>query len=1097
MSGSEQHWTELWQAAAKDAALAPFVAGGALLLCAEDGTLLHADAAGKALLRGESEPALPAMVAQRLRVLAAGAATPGTLRLERLRFGSALQGLTTCACKLVEGPAGRAIALAINAAELRRAGVRLPVQDAPAPATEQQAALPLPALAVAEEPPAQQARPANLRFLWQSDRSGRFTSVSPDFARLAGTEPAQALPGRSWSELIGQEVIDGDGQLSARLAGDATWSGYPVLWRVGPQEAARVELSGFPLFDAERAPNGFRGFGLVRRPENEPLPAAEAPAAAADLDEAANAAQPALAAAAIADLARGSQTAAVAAVPAAPVIAALAPSHEAAPVATDDAAALADSADATAPDLATAPVETAPGQPEAPVADEPEAETETATETVTAPEAAAVDEATDIAEDGADEADGESIAAATMPAREAEEPVAEAPVAEQRATPAPVAGTTSEPQPDEDTAEQVRAARNDATAQSAHTAQSDDAAEAGLPDTNVVQLRNGQFAAIRPVLEPSKANLSKAERNAFREIAKALGARIAGEDEAAPRLPPATPLTLQDERETAQPAAEQPAAPASQVTDPAQVAEPAMEPAEPRARMPNAHAEILDRLPVAVLVNRDDVPLYANRTLLDLLDYADVDDLAACGGVGQLFRGPVGADESTMMLVDRKGGVIAVEGRLSTVSWQGEPATLMAFRNRLPGGELEELTAEEAEERELAAEFAAEEEEAAQRVRSLRLEGEGFQARIAEMSAMLDTATDGVVTVDGRGRILSLNKSAEALFGYDQREVTGELFTLLFAPESHSPALDYLDGLIGGGVASLMNDGREIVGRVRQGGRIPLFMTMGRIAEAPDSKFCAVLRDITAWKKTEGELIEARKIAEKASAQKSDVLAKISHEIRTPLNAIIGFAEVMSEERFGPIENERYKEYLHDIHQSGGYVISLVNDLLDLAKIEAGKLELDFVSVSLNDIALSAVNLLQPEAQRGRVVLRSGLAPKLPPVVADERSLRQIVLNLLSNAVKFTDAGGQVIVSTALGDQGEAILRVRDTGVGMDDSEIALALEPFRRVPTTRKAGGTGLGLPLTKALVEANRAALSITSVKKEGTLVEVTFPPQRVLAG
>ncbi len=604
---------------------------------------------------------------------------------------------------------------------------------------------------------------------------------------------------------------------------------------------------------------------------------------------------------------------------------------------------------------------------------------------------------------------------------------------------------------------------------------------------NVVPLRNGQLAGVRPVLEPSKTLLSSAERSAFREIAKALGARIAGDDdvETGLRLPAAAPLKVGDESKAE-----------AQVASPTD-AQPAATVVEGRPRIANAHAEILDRLPIAVLVNRDETALYANRTLLDLLDYADLDDLTAAGGVSRLIKGAARSAGGAMILVDRKGGLVSVDGRLSSIGWQGEPATLMAFRNSVPGGDLKLLTEEEAEQHELAAEFEAEEEEVAARVASLKLEGSANESRVAELSAVLDTATDGVVTVDGRGRILSLNKSAEALFGYDQREVAGELFTLLFAPESHSPALDYLDGLIGGGVASLMNDGREVVGRGRQGGRIPLFMTMGRIAEGPDSKFCAVLRDITAWKKTEGELVEARKAAEKASAQKSDVLAKSSHEIRTPLNAIIGFAEVMAEERFGPIENERYKEYLRDIHQSGGYVISLVNDLLDLAKIEAGKLDLDFVSVSLNDIALSAVNLLQPEAQRGRVVLRSGLAPKLPPVVADERSLRQIVLNLLSNAVKFTDAGGQVIVSTALGDQGEAILRVRDTGIGMDDDEIALALEPFRRVPTTRKAGGTGLGLPLTKALVEANRAALTITSVKKEGTLVEVTFPPQRVLAG
>ncbi|WP_324133247.1 ATP-binding protein [Bosea sp. (in: a-proteobacteria)] len=660
------------------------------------------------------------------------------------------------------------------------------------------------------------------------------------------------------------------------------------------------------------------------------------------------------------------------------------------------------------------------------------------------------------------------------------EPVAPITAAEEPAEP-PVATAPQEPQPGDEAVSEEEPPAAPAAAPRAEVPSP--AASAG----NIVPLRNGHLTPVRPIIEPSKPNLSSAERSAFREIAKALGARIAGDDEpAAPRLPPAAPLRLK-EAEAAAADGGSDAAPAS----------PAPEPAATARRLPNSHADLLDKLPIAVLVNRDDTALYANRTMLDLLDYADLDDLASGGGVSRLIKDAERTDGGGMTLIDRLGHLVRVDAVLSSLSWQGEPATLMAFRHPKGGGEVRALTPEEAEEAELAAEFEAEDTESAARVEALRLDAGVRDARIAELVAMLDTATDGVVTVDERGRILSLNKTAEALFGYDQREVTGELFTLLFAAESHAPALDYLEGLRGGGVASVMNDGREVIGRVRQGGKIPLFMTMGQIAEGSERRFCAVLRDITAWKKTEGELVEARKAAEKASAQKSDVLAKISHEIRTPLNAIIGFAEVMAEERFGPIANERYKEYLRDIHQSGGYVISLVNDLLDLAKIEAGKLDLDFVSVNLNEIALSAVSLLQPEAQRGRVVLRSGLSPKLPPVVADQRSIRQIVINLLSNAVKFTDAGGQVIISTALGDQGEAILRVRDTGIGMDDKEIELALEPFRQVPTTRRAGGTGLGLPLTKALVEANRAAMSITSVKKEGTLVEITFPPQRVLAG
>ena len=202
------------------------------------------------------------------------------------------------------------------------------------------------------------------------------------------------------------------------------------------------------------------------------------------------------------------------------------------------------------------------------------------------------------------------------------------------------------------------------------------------------------------------------------------------------------------------------------------------------------------------------------------------------------------------------------------------------------------------------------------------------------------------------------------------------------------------------------------------------------------------------------------------------------------------------EERFGPIGNERYKDYLKDIHSSGVHVMSLVNDLLDLSKIEAGKLELTFGSVDANRIVSECISLMQPQANRARVIIRSSLAQRLPNIVADERSLRQIVLNLLSNAVKFNEAGGQVIVSTALTDAGHAVIRIRDTGIGMSDSELQVAMEPFRQIATARRAGGTGLGLPLTKALVEANRASFTIKSKQNDGTLIEVAFPPTRVLA-
>jgi len=248
----------------------------------------------------------------------------------------------------------------------------------------------------------------------------------------------------------------------------------------------------------------------------------------------------------------------------------------------------------------------------------------------------------------------------------------------------------------------------------------------------------------------------------------------------------------------------------------------------------------------------------------------------------------------------------------------------------------------------------------------------------------------------------------------------------------------------------------------------------------------------SARKKQESELTAARDEAERASAAKSDFLAKVSHEIRTPLNSILGFSEVMLEERFGPIGNERYRDYLKDIRASGDHLVSLLNDLLDLSKIEAGRLDLAPASLSLNEVVQGSVALMQPQANRERIIIRTSLSPTLPPVSADARSLRQITLNLLSNSIKFTGAGGQVIVSTAQSGTGEIVLRVRDTGIGMDEKELGVALEPFRQLATAARWGsdGTGLGLPLTKALAEANGARFTITSKVNDGTLVEVAFP-------
>jgi signal transduction histidine kinase len=243
----------------------------------------------------------------------------------------------------------------------------------------------------------------------------------------------------------------------------------------------------------------------------------------------------------------------------------------------------------------------------------------------------------------------------------------------------------------------------------------------------------------------------------------------------------------------------------------------------------------------------------------------------------------------------------------------------------------------------------------------------------------------------------------------------------------------------------------------------------------------------------ESDLREAQSAAEQASANRADFLARISHEVRTPLTAITGFAELMLDERFGPLGNERYKGYIRDIRDSGVHVLSLVNDLLDLAKATSGAQDLHPAPLDLNAVVQQCVALAGPLAGQERTIIRTSFPSNLPPVVADERSIRQIVINLLSNAIRFTGAGGQVIVSTAIGGGDEVVLSVRDTGIGMTDEEVETALTPFRQVSATRRNDGTGLGLPLSKALTEANGGVFVVTSARELGTLVEVRLPAEK----
>jgi len=237
--------------------------------------------------------------------------------------------------------------------------------------------------------------------------------------------------------------------------------------------------------------------------------------------------------------------------------------------------------------------------------------------------------------------------------------------------------------------------------------------------------------------------------------------------------------------------------------------------------------------------------------------------------------------------------------------------------------------------------------------------------------------------------------------------------------------------------------------------------------------------------------------AEVAHQTKSEFLANMSHELRTPLNAILGFSEVLAREYFGKLAPKQ-QEYLSDIRKSGQHLLDLINDILDMTKIEVGKLDLREAVVDLGRVIENCMPLVRERAQANDIALKTEFAPALPHLRADERRIRQIVVNLLSNAVKFTEPGGTVTVGAAPRRDGSVEIFVSDTGVGMTEAELAVALLPFRQVDNSlaRRHEGTGLGLPLARELARLHGGELRVSSAPGRGTVVTVRLPPERAVA-
>jgi PAS domain S-box-containing protein len=450
--------------------------------------------------------------------------------------------------------------------------------------------------------------------------------------------------------------------------------------------------------------------------------------------------------------------------------------------------------------------------------------------------------------------------------------------------------------------------------------------------------------AHRPRL--ARESLSPGEQAAFREI----GARLSDASAPAADASAETP-----EAKTESPVPEQPDRPQPFGKRPEPL--PSAFAMPPRQVMQcGLDASLIDAIPSPLLVHAGDELIHANPDFLELTGYASLAALSERRAVSIICSNGSGEGdlEDGSLIVRRGDGGIVQGHRPAAFGQLGRCACalmLALVRSRRPSAAAESPHRLPELPRQCGSGGPAQ----AGSADALAIEAE-------ELRSILETATDGVVILDNDGTIRSMNGSAFALFNYDERDTLRQPFAMLFAHESQRAVMDYVSGLADHGVSSVLNDGREVIGREASGGFLPLFMTIGRLSGS--NGYCAVLRDITQWKRTEEELRTAKRAAETANSHKSDFLARVSHEIRTPLNAIIGFSEMMVEERFGPIGSPRYLEYAHDIGNSGKHVLDIVNDLLDISKIEAGEVDMEFTAVSLNDHLAESVSLLAADGQQ-------------------------------------------------------------------------------------------------------------------------------------
>lgn len=486
--------------------------------------------------------------------------------------------------------------------------------------------------------------------------------------------------------------------------------------------------------------------------------------------------------------------------------------------------------------------------------------------------------------------------------------------------------------------------------------------------------------------------------------------------------------------------------------------------------------EVFEHSAEGYLIHRDGKPIYMTRSLLKTMGFSSEKDAQLINNiydyvhpgdrekVARYAEARQAGDDAPMeyelRLRNQDGVYVWMNCRAFSIMWRGEPALAAGF-------------------------FDISEKKAAERERKRM---EDLFTSVFELSPMvisLSRFSDGRYVQVNQAYIDVLGRSAEEVIGKTAIEVG--LFTSGDERARHLQNLVVGKPILNQDLHVIHADGSTIIGE----------FCAARIISGDEDLVLVISWDVTEERRRLEELHASKEAAELADRTKTEFLANISHELRTPLNAVLGFAEAIRGEMFGPVGQPKYLEYADDIHKSGALLLEIINDILDLSKIEAGKMPLEEEDLVVTEVIEQCVRLVRERATEAGLTIKVTTKKAPERIFADRTRIKQILINLLTNAVKFTPPGGTIRLRVRSGRSGGAVFSVSDTGAGMTEQEIETALKPFGQVGSamTRSHEGTGLGLPLAASFTEMHGGELIIESAPGQGTIVSVLLPPERTL--